>query len=136
LEEFVQRFTGKTYNEIMRGKKRFLWLDWETIIADPEFQFVVDPLNPENEIDMIHFLVVGQLGLIYGYLNELQQYGSKSAFYPQDLRSNSLGIKFYNNYWEKIRTNPTEIVNYIQEFLTNKELRSEILLPATTRYRK
>jgi hypothetical protein len=56
-----------------------------------------------------------------GTLNEIKQLldAPKSAFYPQDLYSNRMGVKFFHQYNEQIKRNPQKIADYIYEFFTN-----------------
>lgn len=72
---------------------------------------------------MIHFMVVGRRGHVLGVANEVKQAlsFSKSAFYPQDLYSNKLGVNFFNRYESVIQQNPTRISEYMQWFLTNPD---------------
>jgi RHS repeat-associated protein len=79
-----------------------------------EKRYVVDPGNPNQVIDMRHFLVVGRLGELVGFVGELRQWGNQwyvnvtmqttirdgSAFQRQDFYSNALGAQFFKNYYD------------------------------------
>lgn len=59
------------------------------------------------------------------HLNEVKQTiigNFKSAFNPQDIYSNILGINFFNSYGGLIKINPTQISNYIYKFLTDPRI--------------
>lgn len=64
-------------------------------------RYVVDPANPNQVIDMRHFLVVGPqgefVGLVGEVLQRIQGY-SDSAFDAQDFLSNKLGSDFFGTY--------------------------------------
>jgi hypothetical protein len=66
-------------------------------------------------------MVVGRAGHALGLANEIQQLfrGKSSAFNPQDLYSNYLGVKFFDQYGTQIQQNPTNISNYIFNFLSD-----------------
>jgi hypothetical protein len=128
VNEFMQRFEGMTYNEIMIGKSSFLGIEYPNRMSFTGFNFIYDPLNPGVQIDMIHFMVVGKKGVMMGAANELQQWiqgvfgnksALKSAFHPQDLYSNRLGVEFFNKYGALIDQTPTKISKYIGEFLND-----------------
>jgi hypothetical protein len=70
---------------------------------------------------MTHFLVVGPRGHFMGIVNEVKQLFSHpiSAFYPQDLYSNTLGVNFFKSYGHLIQQNPNNISTYIYLFLSN-----------------
>jgi len=62
-------------------------------------RYVVNPRNPNEVIDMRHFLVVGPQGELAGLGIEILQAlgGDKaSAFDAQDFLSNALGAEFFN----------------------------------------
>jgi hypothetical protein len=107
VDDFVRRFEGMTFNEIMIGESSFMGIKYPNRISYTGYDFIYDPLNPGVQIDMIHFMVVGKKGVAMGAANELQQwfqglFGNKSAknsaFHPQDLYSNRLGVEFFNKY--------------------------------------
>ncbi len=138
VQDFVKRFEGMTYEEIMLGESSFLGIKYPNRLADARFGFVRDPQSPGSgrEVDMIHFLVVGKKGVLMGAANEFQQWvqgvfgnGSamKSAFHPQDLYSNRLGVEFFQRYNDLIEQNPTKISEYIGQFLND---------PGRNRYKK
>jgi hypothetical protein len=68
-------------------------------------------------------MVVGRRGYMLGYVNEIKQAlsFSSSAFYPQDLYSNKLGINFFDRYGRSIQQNPTKISEYINWYLSNPD---------------
>ena len=86
-----------------------------------DFRFI--KIGNEREVDMIHFMVVGRRGHFMGMANEFKQAlsFSKSAFYPQDIYSNKLGVDVFNKYDAKIQKNPKKISEYIHRFLSNPD---------------
>jgi RHS repeat-associated protein len=65
-------------------------------------RYVKDPANPENIIDMRHFIVIGQRSETYGLLAEIAQivFSPESAFDQQDFYSNQLGAYFFANVYD------------------------------------
>ncbi len=120
LRNFQQHYANKTENDIVFGKKSFLWITYPNDM-NREFRFVT--LSNGSEVDMIHFMVVGRRGMLMGLGNEILQglKNSHSAFDPQDFYSNQLGIKFFKSYNKLISKNPTKIADYIYEFLSNAD---------------
>jgi len=119
---FANRFKGLTYQQIIVGDLGIPHLHVPNKINQEKngpYSFV--DLSNGKQVDMVHFLVVGRLGHLMGTLNEIKQTfdAPKSAFYPQDLYSNRMGVKFFTEYGDKIGQNPTMIADYIYEFLTN-----------------
>jgi hypothetical protein len=74
-----------------------------------------------KEVDMIHFMVVGRSGHLLGIANEIQQAFrlKSSAFNPQDLYSNKLGVNFFDRYSPLIQQNPSRTSEYIYWYLSN-----------------
>ena len=121
-DEFKRIYTGKTENQITKGRSSFLGYEYPNDMASKNSRFVM--LENGKEVDMIHFMVVGRAGHTLGYANELQQFvrGKASGFNPQDLYSNKLGVDFFESYGSQINQNPTQISNYISEYLTNPDI--------------
>jgi len=128
VDDFAERFGGMTFDQIMLGNQSFLGVKFPNRLADSRFGFIWDPLQNDKQIDMIHFLVVGKKGVMMGAVNELKQliqgvlgdkHAMNSAFHPQDLYSNRLGVEFFQKYQELIEQNPTKLANYIEQFLKN-----------------
>ena len=117
--QFRDIYEGKTEGQIMIGESTFLGYKYPNNMADKSTRFVM--LSNGKEVDMIHFMVVGRAGHILGIGNEFQQFvrGKASGFNPQDLYSNKLGVNFFNNYHLKIDQSPSQISNYIFQYLTN-----------------
>ena len=120
LDEFASYYKGKTENQIVFGQSSFLGYKFPNDI-NKQFRFV--KIGNGREVDMIHFMVVGRRGSLLGYANEIKQAlsFSSSAFYPQDLYSNKLGINFFNRYGTSIQQNPTKISEYIDWYLSNPD---------------
>jgi|GEM_PF-4800488 len=118
-EQFRDTYAGMTEGEIMRGESSFFGYKYPNRMADKSTRFVMLPNG--KEVDMIHFMVVGRAGHVLGFANEVQQaiQFSNSAFNPQDLYSNKLGINFFRSYAPLIKQNPTQISNYIHQYLNS-----------------
>jgi hypothetical protein len=118
-DQFRDIYSGKTESQIMRGESSFLGYKYPNRMADKSTRFVM--LANGKEVDMIHFMVVGRAGHVLGFANEVQQafQFSKSAFNPQDLYSNQLGVNFFRAYGTQINQNPTQISNYIYQYFNN-----------------
>jgi RHS repeat-associated protein len=117
--QFANIYSGKTENQIMTGNSSFLGYNYPNDMANRNTRFVM--LGNGKEVDMIHFMVVGRAGHALGFANELQQ-GVRlksSAFNPQDIYSNILGVKFFNAYGSQISKNPTQISNYINQYFNS-----------------
>jgi hypothetical protein len=71
----------------------------------PKFRYVINPANPNEVLDMRHFLVVGPQGEGVGLLVETLQLISdrNSASDSQDFLSNAMGNDFYRNYYNKYK---------------------------------
>lgn len=119
LNEFRTFYKGKDLSRILTNETSFLGIHYFQDLSNKKLRFIT--LQNGREVDMTHFLVVGQKGGVLGLGNELQQLarGKKSAFYPQDLYSNKLGIEFFSGYSDLIKQNPNMISDYIYEFLKN-----------------
>jgi hypothetical protein len=112
LKEFYEFYKGKTENEIVFGESSFLGYKYPNDI-DKRFRFL--SLVNGKEVDMIHFMVVRRRGYWMGISNEFKQLltFSSSAFYPQDLYSNQLGLTFFFYYDSAILKHPIRIAEYI-----------------------
>ncbi|MBN1136519.1 MAG: choice-of-anchor D domain-containing protein [Anaerolineae bacterium] len=100
--EFINYARGKTLadlqHEIDRGGKSSVSAGG----PDYSYRFVQDPANPNNIIDMRHFLVVGPKGETFGLAVELMQSlggDLESAYNAQDFYSNALGRDFYWSHY-------------------------------------
>jgi hypothetical protein len=120
LEQFTNNYKGRTENQIVFGQSSFLGYKFPNDI-NKKYRFV--SIGNGREVDMIHFMVVGRRGYMLGYVNEIKQAlsFSSSAFYPQDLYSNKLGINFFDRYGRSIQQNPTKISEYINWYLSNPD---------------
>jgi RHS repeat-associated protein len=99
--EFVDYSGGKTLRELQNESGE---VSLTSSGSGPiENRYVKDPANPDQVIDMRHFLIIGQLGELAGFLVELGQIGNASAFNAQDFLSNSLGTDFFNNYYNRYK---------------------------------
>lgn len=124
IDQFHNTFQNLTYSEIAVGNESFAGINFPNRLSEPGHDFVTDPLNPDYEIDMIHFMVVGPKGNLMGVANELKQAGKgiatgdfRSVFYKQDLYSNNLGAMFFNVYKSKLEQNPQNLSLYLREFM-------------------
>lgn len=116
LDQFRAEYNGCTESEIITGEASKFGYTFPNRI-DGNGSFVT--LDNGREVDMTHFFVVGRRGFLMGIANELTQIGTQSFFYNQDLYSNELGIKFFDNYSKYINQNPTRISEYIYWYLSN-----------------
>ena len=118
-EQFQDAYSGMTESQIMTGNSSFLGYNYPNDMSNPNTRFVM--LANGKEVDMIHFMVVGRAGHELGFANEFHQLirGKASAFNPQDLYSNRLGVYFFRAYGAQLHQNPTQISNYIRQYLTN-----------------
>ncbi len=112
IDEFVQHHEGKTEDKIIYGESRIFGYSFPNN-TDEGFRFV--RLKNGKEVDIIHFFVVGRRGHLLGTINEAQQVfrNYNSAFYPQDIYSNELGIQFFRAFNNQIKQNPEKISEYI-----------------------
>jgi hypothetical protein len=117
LEEFRDIYKGKIETEMTKEISDKIIFKHPTDMVNPKTRFV--QLRNGKEVDMVHFMVVGRLGIPMGYINEIQQYarGKDSGFNPQDLYSNRLGVQFFEKYAKKIKNQPHKIADFIYEFL-------------------
>ncbi len=118
LEKFKDNYWGQPLNQIVTGKSSFFGYSFPNFV-DPTYRFI--NLRNGRQVDVTHFLVVGTRGILIGTANEIKQLISspQSAFYPQDLYSNKLGVIFFNSYGALIKQNPNKISLYIYWFLSN-----------------
>jgi len=117
--QFRDAYSGMTESQIMIGNSSFLGYNYPNDMSNPNTRFVM--LANGNEVDMIHFMVVGRAGHALGFANELQQFarGKASGFNPQDLYSNRLGVNFFRSYGSQINQNPGQISNYIYQYFNS-----------------
>jgi hypothetical protein len=118
LASFRDHYNGMSLNQIVTGEDSYLGYKFPNFIESP-YQFV--NLSNGRQVDMIHFLVVGPRGHFMGIINEIKQIFTSpvSAFYPQDIYSNILGVNFFNSYGPLLQQNPDKISTYIYWFLSN-----------------
>jgi hypothetical protein len=118
LGSFRDHYSGMSLNQIATGESSFLGYKFPNYV-DPAYRFV--NISNGRQVDMTHFLVVGPRGHFMGIGNEVKQIFShpESAFYPQDLYSNRLGVNFFNSYGPLLQQNPNNISTYIYWFLSN-----------------
>jgi RHS repeat-associated protein len=106
IDEFVDHYDGKTHDEIAFEKG-------DNSIASAggpvdEFRYVEDPKNPNQVIDMRHFLVIGfwnsftHTTIPGDYAEYTQSISGNpstrgSAYHPQDLLSNQRGAQFFRS---------------------------------------
>lgn len=86
----------------------------------PGPRYVLDPANPENVIDMRHFIVVGRMGEFAGLAIEVNQglgADTRSAFDGQDFFSNELGSEFRSGLNSK-----TPIMDQLKSFFMSREI--------------
>jgi hypothetical protein len=117
IKEFCAVYSGCTETEIITGESSKFGYKFPNRMGVKGTAFVT--LNTGDEIDMIHFMVVGRRGLLMGAINEFSQLGTKSHQYPQDTYSNKLGVNFFNKYSTQLNNNPAKISKYIGWYLTN-----------------
>lgn len=119
-----------SYDEIMTGLTITLGIKHYSKLVDPKYSFVKVNINGTmQEVDMVHFMVVGKLNQQFGLIKEATQlidgiFGNsaamKSAFYGQDLFSNAMGERFFFHYGPSINANPSNFSNYINEFFNSE----------------
>jgi hypothetical protein len=69
LEDFSNRVEGMSYNEIMTGSTRTLGIKHYSKLVDPKYSFIKVNMNGTmQEIDMVHFMVVGKLNQQFGLI--------------------------------------------------------------------
>ena len=69
LKEFSNRFDGMSYDEIMTGSTRTLGIKHYSKLVDPKYSFIKVNINGTlQEIDMVHFMVVGRLNQEMGLI--------------------------------------------------------------------
>lgn len=121
LEEFKARYANCTEQEIIGGEMKVLGQSYPNKMNNGG-GFVTLP--NKREADMVHFFVVGRAGEFKGTMNEIKQMFSapKSAFYPQDLYSNKLGVNFFKSYASLLMRNPKMISQYIFNYLSNPKV--------------
>jgi RHS repeat-associated protein len=90
----------------------------------PEVRYVVDPADPNQVIDMRHFLVVGPQGELAGLgIEMLQLLGDRgSAFDAQDFFSNALGSQFFRYYDARSRRS---LKRQLRDFFARRANRCE-----------
>lgn len=117
LNDFSTYYKNKPLDEIVYGSESYFGYEFPNKI-NKDYRFVT--LNNGEELDMIHFFVVGQRGHILGMINKTKQlYSStQSAFYSQDFYSNRLGVNFFALYRDSIKKNPGQISIYVNSFLS------------------
>lgn len=120
---FNDIYSGMTADEIMTGSSSFLGYRYPNDMRFKNTRFVLLPNR--KEVDMIHFMVVGQRGHLLGLVNEMQQKVrfKSSAFNPQDLYSNIIGVDFFRTYNSLIVNNPTQISDYIYQYFNSSTVR-------------
>ncbi|WP_026776313.1 RHS repeat-associated core domain-containing protein [Polaribacter sp. Hel_I_88] len=114
IEAFRIQHSGKVESEIIYGESRIPIIGYKhPNDTDKNYRFV--QLKNGKQVDMIHFFVVGRRGHLLGFAKEIQQFvmGSKSAFNPQDVYSNELGIQFFKSFDDLLKDNPDKISEYI-----------------------
>ncbi|MCK5125525.1 MAG: RHS domain-containing protein [candidate division Zixibacteria bacterium] len=113
--DFLEHVEGRTLEEIIHEADE---LNNPRTVYNAEgphgdFRYVIDPANPNQVIDMRHFLVVGPQGEFAGLFAEILQgplgdliYSDKgtvvdrtSYFDAQDFFSNNLGVIWYAQYY-------------------------------------
>lgn len=116
-EQFRDIYKGKLESEMTKTPSDIIFPKHNTDMVDERTRFV--RLRNGKEVDMVHFMVVGRLGIPLGYVNEIQQFarGKSTGFNPQDLYSNRLGVQFFDQYARKIQYQPHKISDFIYEFL-------------------
>jgi RHS repeat-associated protein len=145
MSEFMKRFIGYKQSQVLNlsNTRTNQMMSPQALMPDG-FSYLQDPLFDGAVIDMKHFFVVGQSsGEFMGYLNEVQQdfFGifngaNPSAWNPQDLYSNALGVSFFEKYHFQLNSNPRSMVHYMQEFLNDSQFRiQQGLYPAKYNYR-
>jgi hypothetical protein len=117
--QFNNSYSGYTESQITKGNSSFLGYHYPNDMSNKGTRFV--KLSNGKEVDMIHFMVVGRSGHLLGIANEIQQAFrlKSSAFNPQDLYSNILGVNFFDRYSPLIQQNPTRTSEYIYWYLSN-----------------
>jgi len=103
-QEFVAYARGKSLdmlsNEWGEGSNGF---NYSAAGPSKSHRYVIDPANPNQLIDMRHFLNIGQTRSEYfGLMVEIVQKikgQNESAFHAQDFLSNYLGVEFFGKYY-------------------------------------
>ncbi|MEW6096924.1 MAG: RHS repeat-associated core domain-containing protein, partial [bacterium] len=103
-EEFVEYAKGKTLEQIQTEERGPLGVSKKISAGGPaeEYRYVIDPSNPNQVIDMRHFLVIGPYGEHVGLFVEISQLitAPGSALDAQDFLSNYLGQEFFDRYYD------------------------------------
>ena len=104
-QTLIEYSMGKTLRELQTERGYDIRSVKSTARGPIETRYVVDPANPDQAIDIRHFLVVGPKGERFGRTIEMIQdiIAPHSAWDPMDLRSNKLGADLYKNYYKKYK---------------------------------
>jgi len=100
---FLAHSRGKTLTELQSEEGAAQIPSTSGGGPDYSYRYVADPADPQQVIDMRHFLVIGSSSTAEttGLAVEIMQRiggDPHSAFDPQDFFSNALGGKFFENY--------------------------------------
>ncbi len=101
MSQFIKYANGKSLYEIQHAVDQGSKGPRSAGGPETSFRYVVNPNNPNEVLDMRHFLAVGPQGELAGLAIEvLQALGGDraSAFDAQDFLSNALGAKFFKRY--------------------------------------
>ena len=100
VETFVNKVGDRTLDQVLMKEDGSI--SSATADVHPAYpRYVKHPHNSNVVIDMRHMLVVGQFGEEVGIGIEVLQYiqgYDESAFDPQDVHSNALGSKFFDDF--------------------------------------
>lgn len=94
-EEFESKYGNTDVSNISYDGTALL----DSKSGGPSPRYVTDP-KTGYVIDMRHFIKVGQRGELFGDYGEFSQRNEwpNSAYHPQDLFSNKLGVKFFSEH--------------------------------------